>query len=217
MAISHSETGSASADRRSRRREQTITEALDHAGDIMAEQGVGGLTISQMARRMGVKPPSLYKYFPSLHAVYDALFARGLAGVDAVVADVVASAPAGLPRIEAGVEAVVRWCIEHPALAQLLYWRPVPGFEPSSGTFSASVRSTEQLRDELREAVRLGQLDPRADSDEAARLLTILISGLITQQMANEPGAGYDSGRFTTLTRQAQNMFRCYYQPASDS
>ena len=27
-----------------------------------------------------MRQPSLYKYFPSLHAVYDALFARGVTG-----------------------------------------------------------------------------------------------------------------------------------------
>ena len=39
---------------------------------------------------MGVRGPSLYKYFPSLHAMYDALFARGLAGSDAAVQEAVA-------------------------------------------------------------------------------------------------------------------------------
>ena len=54
-----------------------MDEALDHAVQIMTEQGVGALTISEVARRMGIGGPSLYKYFPSLHAVYDLLFARG--------------------------------------------------------------------------------------------------------------------------------------------
>src|SRR3954467_7419799 len=64
-------------DRRQRRRLETIEEVLDIAAEIMAEQGVAGLSVGEVARRMGIRPPSLYVYFPSKHALYDALFARG--------------------------------------------------------------------------------------------------------------------------------------------
>ena len=43
----------------------------------MAEEGVNGLSLAEVARRLGVQPPSIYKYFPSLMAVYDAIFLRG--------------------------------------------------------------------------------------------------------------------------------------------
>jgi AcrR family transcriptional regulator len=64
-------------DRRAQRRQQTLGEILDLALEVMAEDGVTGLTISAVARRLGVQPPSIYKYFPSLMSVYDALFRRG--------------------------------------------------------------------------------------------------------------------------------------------
>src|SRR5690348_13258235 len=67
----------ASLDRRARRRQQTIDEVLDTALEIMTEQGAGGLSLGEIARRMGMRPPSLYVYFASKHAIYDALFARG--------------------------------------------------------------------------------------------------------------------------------------------
>src|SRR6266567_5050801 len=68
--------------RRLMRRQQTIEEALDAAVVIMEEGGVGGLSMSEIAHRLGMRQPSLYKHFPSLHAVYDALFGRGLARSD---------------------------------------------------------------------------------------------------------------------------------------
>ena len=64
-------------DRRARRRQETIEEILDIATEVMTEEGVNGLSLAEVARRLGVQPPSLYKYFPSLMAVYDALFRRG--------------------------------------------------------------------------------------------------------------------------------------------
>src|SRR5438309_11667546 len=64
-------------DRRQRRRQETIEEVLDIAVEIMTEQGVAGLSIGEVARRMGIRPPSLYVYFPSKEALYDAVFLRG--------------------------------------------------------------------------------------------------------------------------------------------
>src|ERR1022692_5118901 len=64
-------------DRRARRRQETIAEILGIATEIMTEEGVNGLSLAEVARRLGVKPPSLYKYFPSLMAIYDALFLEG--------------------------------------------------------------------------------------------------------------------------------------------
>ena len=197
--------------RRLARRRQTIEEALDAAVAIMEEAGVGGLSMSEIARRLGMRQPSLYKYFPSLHAVYDALFARGLEGSGAAVRAVVEEGPRGVATIRAAARAVVRWAVENPALAQLLYWRPVPGFAPTAATFAVSVRQMDQLRAGFAEAVRAGLLHPDAASAEAQRLFTVVLSGVISQQMANEPGAGYDTGMFTSLTDAALDMFFARY------
>jgi AcrR family transcriptional regulator len=199
------------ADRRLLRRQQTIEEALDAAEAIMGEAGVGGLSMSEIARRLGMRQPSLYKYFPSLHAVYDALFARGVAGSGAAIQAAVADGPRGVVAIRAAGRALVRWAVENPALAQLLYWRPVPGFAPTAATFAPSVALMGQLRAAFAAAVRAGALHPDAASEEAPRLFTVVLSGLISQQMANEPGAGYDTGMFTGLTEAALDMFFARY------
>lgn len=203
-------------DRRARRRRETIEEALDHAERIIAEEGVGGLTVTEVARRLGVRSPSLYKYFPSLHAVYDALFARGLARLDAALQAAIVDTPPSPRRLREGVRAIVAWSVEHPALAQLLFWRPVPGFEPTTATFEVSRRQQQHLREQLAQTVRRGLLHRSADSDEAARLLTVLISGLMTQQMANQPDTAFEDGVFTRLTDQAVDMFLAYYDPERD-
>lgn len=197
--------------RRDRVRSRTVEEALDHAVEIMAADGVGALSVSEVARRMGMRGPSLYKYFDSLHAVYDALFARGLAASDHAVRTAIAAHPPGVEAIRAGMRANVRWCVENPALAQLLYWRVVPGFEPDPETFEASRRQVRDVRLLFAEAARRGELAPEADSDEAVRLLSVLISGLVTQQMANQPGAPYDEGLFSSLTDKALDVFLRHY------
>lgn len=188
-----------------------MEQALDHAVEVMTRSGVGALTVSEVARRTGMRGPSLYKYFPSLHALYDALFARGLAGLGAAVAAGVDGHEPGVDRLRAGGGAVVRWCVAHPALAQLLFWRVVPGFEPSPGTFATSAEQMDEARLQLAESVRRGQLDPSADSEDGLRLWTVLLSGVISQQLANQPGVAFERGAFTRLTDDALDLFLTHY------
>lgn len=206
MATVHSQL-----DRRTRRKAVTIDEALAHAVDIMAEVGVGGLSISEIARRMGMRPPSLYKYFPSLHAVYDELFGRGAEAQFAAVRSALEGVEAGPARVRAAAEAIVRWSIDNPALAQLLFWRPVPGFQPSPQSFAPSVQAMSSAWAEFADAVRLGFLDADADLDEMTALFTVLLSGLISQQLSNETGVDYERGRFSSRTHRAVEMFLAAY------
>ena len=127
-------------DRRARRRQETIAEILDIATEIMTEEGVNGLSLAEIARRLGVQPPSLYKYFPSLMAVYDELFRRGQAEHLAIMRNALAAAEPGLAALTAGLEASGRWLLAHRAIAQLMFWRPVPNFEPSAEAFAPSAR-----------------------------------------------------------------------------
>jgi AcrR family transcriptional regulator len=199
-------------DRRLLRRQQTIEEALGVAVAVMEENGVGGLSMSEIARRLGMRQPSLYKYFDSLHAVYDALFARGVERSGAAVQAALKEGPGGVATIRAAARALVRWAVENPALAQLLYWRPVPGFAPTAATFALSMRQMDELRAGFAAAVDAGLLHPDATSGEAQRLFTAVLSGVISQQMANQPGAGYETGIFTSLTDAALDMFFARYE-----
>jgi len=201
-------------DRRLRRRNETVQEILDTAIEVMAEDGVAGLSMAEVARRVGVRPPSLYQYFPSKMAIYDALFERG--GRES--ADVLEPYSARLaedPRavIMAGQQAGVAWAMANPVLAQLLYWRPVPNFEPTPQAYEPSVRLLEVLRSALQAAVHAGQLAPEAADDEGVALYTALVSGVISQQLANEPSTQVEEGRFARLTGTAVDMFFRYYAP----
>lgn len=189
------------------RRQAAIEEALDHAERIVAERGAGAVTIAEIARQMGMRSPSVYKYFPSLHGVYDALFARGNARLTSYVDDAVRDFNPGLDRLLEATRAIVRWSMLNRGLATLLFWRPIPGFEPSPASYALAQRLVERSRADLRTAVREGELAPHADSDEVFRLFTSLSAGLCSQQLANEPDATYESGLFTSLTDRALEMF----------
>jgi len=197
------------------RRQATIEEALDHAEQIVAESGAGAVTIAEIARRMGIRPPSLYKYFPSLHGVYDGLFARGNERLASNVDDAVRDLGPGLDRLLEATRAIMRWGMLNRGLATLLFWRPIPGFEPSPASYILAQRMVDRSRSDLTAAVARGELAPDADTDEVFRLFTAISAGLCSQQLANEPDATYESGQFTALAEPALDMFVQHYAPPS--
>ena len=202
-------------DRRARRRQETIDEILDIAVAIMSEEGVNGLSLSEVARRLGVQPPSIYKYFPSLMAVYDELFLRGQTVHLDVMRDAMATADPGLDALIAGLEASGRWLLVNRAVAELLFWRPVPKFEPSPRAMAISREMVDIQRGALVDAVTAGQLGPGSDSDEAVFLISTLIIGVLSQAFANEPDLDWGTGRFTPLFPKLMRLLVAVYPPPS--
>jgi AcrR family transcriptional regulator len=200
-------------DRRMRRRQETIEEILNIATKIMAEEGVNGLSVAEVARRLGVQSPSIYKYFPSLMAIYDALFLRGQTEHLEVMRRAIDDAEPGLAGLTAGLEASGRWLLAHRPTAQLMFWRPVPSFEPSNEAFAPSVEMVALQREKLAEAVIAGELGPGADSEEAVYLVSTLIVGVLSQAMANEPDLEWGNGRFTSTFPKLMLLFAAAYPP----
>ncbi|MBV8952455.1 MAG: TetR/AcrR family transcriptional regulator [Actinobacteria bacterium] len=212
-----SASGARPSDRRARRRQETIDEILRIAEDVMTEEGVNGLSLAEVARRLGVQPPSLYKYFPSLMAVYDALFFRGQVNHLEVMRAAMAGGKPGLDALTKGLEASGRWLLANRAVGQLMFWRPVPSFEPSSASFAPSVEMVRLQRDALGDAVRAGELGPGADSDEAVYLISTLIAGVVGQAMANEPDVPWGEGRFTPTFPKLMSLLVAVYPPRAQA
>jgi AcrR family transcriptional regulator len=201
------------SDRRARRHQETIEEILEIANAVMLEEGVNGLSLAEVARRLGVQPPSLYKYFPSLIAVYDALFQRGQREHLEVMRDAMADAEPGLAALTTGLDAGGRWSLENRAIAQLLFWRPVPSFEPSAEAFEPSVDLVALARKALADAVAAGELGPEADSEEGVAFVSILAAGVFSQAIANEPGTPWGQGRFSPLFPKLMGLLPAAYPP----
>lgn len=211
-------SGPATLDRRQRRRQETIAEVVDVAAEIMAEQGVVGLSVGEVARRMGIRPPSLYVYFPSKHALYDALFARGAQEVlDHVRSDDVdLTEGQTLDEVLLHVaETFVGWSIEHPAFTALLFWRPVPGFAPSAEAYAPAVALIELTRARFADLRDRGLVRADAELDDVQRDWTVLLSGVISQQLSNAPGESLAEGRFTSALPTLVAMFARHYGAAT--
>jgi AcrR family transcriptional regulator len=215
-------TEAVSLDRRQRRRLETIEEVLDIAVEIMAEQGVVGLSVGEIARRMGIRPPSLYVYFPSKNALYDALFARGSEQILAAMQEMwdgIAESDRPLEEqlLLAG-QGFVEWCVAHPSYTQLLFWRPVPGFTPTPVAYAPAVQVLGLATAWFEQLQERGLLRADAVVADAVRDWTVLTSGVISQQLANAPDEDPASGRFLAALPGLAAMFARYYgstRPAS--
>ena len=212
-AAARPETGGRGPDRRTLRHEQTCREILDHALQIMAEDGVAGLTMARLARAMGIRPPSLYKYYPSLLAVYDALFRRGQLANLKALRDGMRDAEPGLDAVARAMESTARWAVANPVLAQLLFWRPVPGYQPSAEAFAPARDIVDELRNALADAAARGQVHPDAATDAGLELLSIMHFGVISQHLANDAGCDWDHGRYTRRHREILALFVNAYPP----
>ena len=106
----------------------------------------------------------------------------------------------------------MRLGLDHQVVAQLLNWRPVPELRASPAAFAPSIEFVQEARRLLQVAVDR-ELHPDAASEEGPALLSILIAGVMSQQLANQPQASWDQGRFTRLTPRVLELFRCAYPP----
>jgi AcrR family transcriptional regulator len=204
-------------DRRGRRRAETIEEIVAIAVELMGRDGVAALSLSDVARRLGIQPPSLYKYFPSKLALYDAVFAAGARRVRDEFRAAAAAAEPGLPALAAGVDALARFGLDNPVYAQLLFWRTVPGFEPSAESYAYAVAFTDEVAATIGAAVAQGRLRPDAAGPDGMALLSSMVGGALTQQMANQPGVAYEDARYVALLPRLLDLFVTAYAPEERS
>ena len=209
--------GAGGADRRSRRRAETKAEILRLAVEEMGEHGVAGLSMSRVARRLGVQPPSLYKYFGSRSALYDALFGIGQRRYLAAARRAAEQAPPGLAGFAPVLRAGARWSAENPVLAQLMFWRTVPGFTPSEQAYAPALELRRDWGERVRAAVERGELGAGAAAEEGLDLLASLIAGMVSMQLSNEPDAGFEGSRFLRHVDRIPALFAAAYPPPPGS
>ena len=165
-------------DRRTERREATKAEILDAAWELVRAEGLAALNLRDLAAKVGMRPPSLYSYFDSKRAIYDAMFLQG--NLELLARYEAQPEPTDpVEGLRAGGRLFVQFGVEDPARAQLLFMRTIPGFEPSQETYDVAVRIVELGKARMKRCgIPLEYFD----------LWTALISGIVWQQIANEPG-----------------------------
>jgi len=182
--------------RQAERRETTRSEILAAAWEVARAKGLADLTLRDVGARIGMRAPSLYSYYESKNAIYDAMFGQAwtdyLAVMDAVEPALPRSPRAGLKKV---AHTFFDYAVADLARHQLMNQRTIPGFVPSSESYAPAVQALDRTRGQLS---RLG-----VNSPDKFDLFTALIGGLIDAQQANDPGGD----RWARLLDQAVDMF----------
>jgi AcrR family transcriptional regulator len=161
------------------RREAKVASIVAAAWQLARDHGIGGDSLHALAREVGMRQPSLYEYFDSKHALYDAMFADGnrqlLARLDELK----------LPReprsaLKKYMREFMSFALEDAARCELLFQRHIPDFTPSPESY---VLAEEALG-------RAGKLMHEAGVTQQGDIdcLVAMVAGLMEAQMSNDPG-----------------------------
>jgi AcrR family transcriptional regulator len=185
-------------DRRAERNAATRAEILSAAWELARGDGLTALAMRDLGARVGMRAQSLYVYFQSKHAIYDAMFAASNRELLARLTGLPSSVDP-VADLRAHAHAFLQFCVEDPVRYQLLFQRTIRGFVPSPESYAPAIDALEHIREALRAC---GISDSRAMD-----AWTAIISGLAAQQAANEPGGD----RWLRLVDEITDMYLAHY------
>lgn len=192
--------------RRQQVREETIEKILAIAREEMQAEGVAALSLGTIARRLGMRTPSLYTYFDSKNAIYDELFRRGFVEFGRYMDERPDQAGTLRQNLYSAMTTYMRFAQENPDLYQLMFQRPVPGFAPSEESMAVSLTRLEMARSQFAYIWESGEIKTDLPFEEARDLYIAFQHGLTELHLANNPELPVGEGRFGKLINQAVQM-----------
>lgn len=199
--------------RRERVRLETIEKIIDIARDEMRANGVAALSLGAIARRLGMRTPSLYTYFDSKNALYDELFRRGFEAFARRMDERPATEGPLAANLRSALTTYMRFAQENPDLYQLMFQRPVPDFVPSERSMAVSLGALARSEAQLRAALAQGEATIDIAPAAARDLVIATMHGLTELHLANNPELPVGEGRFGSLIDAAVQLFIDAWRP----
>lgn len=178
-----------------RRHDAARAQVLAAAWLLAERDGIAGLSLRELAAEVGMRAPSLYTYFASKNAIFDAMFAQGYHQLDELYEDLTIDADDPVTTVATALKRFVRFCQASAPRYQLMFTRAVPDWEPSAEAYAVSLASYERMQGRFAELGIRGR--------RVLDLWTSLSAGLAAQQLANDP----TGDRWVRLSRDAAQMF----------
>jgi AcrR family transcriptional regulator len=145
---------------RARYRDEVRAQIKQLAERQLSEVGPAGLSISAIARDLGLSGPALYRYFASRDALLAELVVEAYTDLADALEEAVREGAAGQTQLERFLTTYRAWAIDQPHRYRLLYQPPVPGFDPNGpALMQAAARSMTILLGALAAASRSGTAD----------------------------------------------------------
>lgn len=190
----------ATADWRESRRRSAREAIVDAAWALVSEEGLAGLSLRDLAKRAGITTPTVYAYFESKNAIYDAMFGRAATEfAERMTQPYVSEDPRAI--LTESLQRFVEFCTTDVARFQLLFQRTIPDFEPSAASLAPAILAFDAMRERL--------ATNRITDPAAIDMWTALTTGLVSQQISNDPGGD----RWNRLIDDFVAMFIAHCQP----
>jgi AcrR family transcriptional regulator len=191
-----------------------MTEAiLEAARTVMREKGVAGLNLNEVAGLVGIKTPSLYNYFSSKMALYDALFRLGFQLATERREALTREHPPSWDRLNAWLDGHIQFAQEYPELFQLCFQHPVPGFAPSEEGMEESRRLYRSSVQGVAEIIDAGLIDSGLTAEQTLDVFIMVMHGITALHLANDPDLPVGSGRFGGLVSEILAPLHAYWEP----
>ncbi|KAA0274911.1 MAG: TetR/AcrR family transcriptional regulator [Anaerolineales bacterium] len=200
--------------RRQRNREAMIKTILETAREIMREEGVAALTMHELARRLEIRPPSLYNYYNSKMEIYDELFRLGFELFSRAMQEAADAAESTFDDMWRSMEAYMNFALQNPELFKLCFERHVPGFVPSGESMKVVNRLMESAISRINLWAGRGGFNPQIPMDKAFDLVNAMMHGLASMHLANDPHLPMGEGRFGRLIPDAVRVFEQAWKTA---
>jgi len=199
--------------RRLRNRQEVIEAILAAAREIMRRDGVAALNLNEVARLVGMQTPSLYKYFPSKFALYDALFRMAVRLFRESEEQIWNTSQPIWERIEAWFETRLLLVQEHPDLYHLFLDNPVPGFLPSP----ESLEEVRKIRipgvRAITAAMDAGLIATHLTPDRVLDLLLAMRRGIIAEHLGKQTHLPVEDERFRSLIPEVLALLKAAWAP----
>jgi AcrR family transcriptional regulator len=156
-----------------------MAQIVQTAWKLAREHGIAGVSLHALARDVGMRQPSLYAYFDSKLALYDAMFADGNRDLLERL-DVVKLPRQPRPALKRFFAEFVSYALEDAARYELLFERHVPGFTPSATSYALA----EDVLGRAYKLINDAGVIEQGDVD----CIIAMVAGLMEAQMSNDPG-----------------------------
>jgi AcrR family transcriptional regulator len=171
------------------------TRLVDEAARILSAHGATALSLRRLATATGTSTMAVYTLFGDKPGLLAAMYREGYARLGAAL-EVAGSATADpLAALAEMGTAYRQTALANPHLYDLMFGRPVPGFEPDAATKAVADASYRPLVEAVRRCLDTGAL-VAPDAEAATLYLWAVSHGMVSLELA-----GHISG--DTEQRQA--------------
>ena len=152
---------------------------LGVAVDALGEHGVSGFTTRRVAELAGTSVPAVYELFDDKAGLIRQVFFEGFRLLGRELATVPATDDP-LTDVAALAPAFRRFCVQRPALAQVMFTRPFASFDPSPEDVAAGTAVRELIIGRIKRCIDAGLMV--GSPTDIGHVLLALVQGLAVQE-----------------------------------